>query len=232
MYVQPLRLLPTRDGVEKLVGYVRFLEAIRVLGLPVVASRVGAFGLVLAALDIPMFDSGLGFAESTDLAALTNSHRSKKARAPDAPAGSRRVYLEPLKTTLPSRAAEAILRNEAVRSRFTCDRGCCRWKRLEDLPSRSRQHYLWVRENEAEELARLPRGPLRIERVHKQLVEARDLASVVTRAHESEGNAAPEFAHLERWLAVLAVGDGARPDRGSGVAPSYSRRTRQRATIA
>lgn len=49
VYVQPLRLSPTRDSVDKLVAYVRFLDAARSLGLPVIAGRVGAFGLVLEA---------------------------------------------------------------------------------------------------------------------------------------------------------------------------------------
>ena len=55
VYVQPLTLDPVKDGVEKLIQYVDFLRSIGEAGLPVIASRVGAFGLVLNALGVPAF---------------------------------------------------------------------------------------------------------------------------------------------------------------------------------
>jgi hypothetical protein len=48
-------------------------------------------------------------------------------------------------------------------------------------------------------------SPIRLERLHQQLVDARDLASIVTRVLQSDRHRAPSFAHLDRWLAVLAL---------------------------
>ena len=69
-YVQPLLFDPVRDSPEKLRLYVEFLLAIAGEGIPVIASRIGAFGLVLAALGINTFDSGLAQAEASNLAQL------------------------------------------------------------------------------------------------------------------------------------------------------------------
>lgn len=73
VYVQPLNLDPVKDSVEKLVQYVDFLRAISAARLPVIASRVGAFGLVLNALGIQAFDSGLAQAEACNLASLNRA---------------------------------------------------------------------------------------------------------------------------------------------------------------
>ena len=92
VYVQPLRLNPVRDSVEKLLAYVRMLEAFEQAGLPVIAARVGAFGAVLAAVGISAFDSGLGLAEASDLSSL-NRKKTEKERTKKGPKGSRRLYL-------------------------------------------------------------------------------------------------------------------------------------------
>lgn len=135
VYVQALRLDPVGDSPEKLAQYVRFLLAVTELRLPVIAGRVGAFGLVLQALGIAAFDSGLGQAERSDLAALNRPpterelERRGKGGGPD-----RRIYLEQLKTTLQGRHAGAILADRGLRSRFICSLGCCQHRGFEDLP--------------------------------------------------------------------------------------------------
>jgi hypothetical protein len=62
-YVQPLSLDPTHDSVDKLARVWEFCRALTDAGLPVIVGRVGAFGLVLQALGMAAFDSGLGVAE-------------------------------------------------------------------------------------------------------------------------------------------------------------------------
>lgn len=142
VYVQALRLDPVGDSPEKLAQYVRFLLAVKELRLPVIAGRVGAFGLVLQALGIAAFDSGLGQAERSDLAALNRPpterelERRGKGGGPD-----RRIYLEQLKTTLQGRHAGAILADRSLRSRFVCSLGCCQHRGFEDLSERRREHY-------------------------------------------------------------------------------------------
>jgi hypothetical protein len=205
VYVQPLALAPTRDSVDKLITYVRFLESVRTLRLPVTAGRIGAFGLILEAVDVPMFDSGLGVAEGFSLASLNGAAvRVERARG-DAQRGSRRVYLRALKTTVAGRVAAAILNERGLRSSFACELECCRWRTQETLGERCREHYLRVRQDEVGLVAASPTRELRLARVHDELVEARDLAAVVTRALRKRGAEPPSFAHLDRWLSVVAT---------------------------
>lgn len=204
VYVQPLRLSPTRDSVDKLVAYVRFLLAAQVIGVPVLAGRVGAFGLILEALGVAMFDSGLGQAEGFDLAAL-NRRRSGRAEASTAPKGSRRIYLRRLKTTLPSSIAGSILGARELRSHFVCELACCRWRDQEELGTRCREHYLRVRQDEVAKLGERPTSAMRLSSLHDDLVEARELSRVVARTLRERGDDAPRFDHLDRWLAVIAT---------------------------
>jgi hypothetical protein len=203
IYVQPLRLIPTRDSIEKLVLYVRLLEKLEALGLPVIAGRVGAFGLVLEAAGVGLFDSGLGEAEAFDFASLTRPRR-RTNEGDRGPKGDRRVYLESLKTTLRGRHADAILAQPELRSRFVCNLGCCRFRGFDGFAERRRQHYLWVRHSEVARLAGEPTKAMRLDRVHRQLVEARDSSAVVTRTLADRQLELPNFDHLERWLGVLS----------------------------
>jgi hypothetical protein len=204
-YVQAQRLNPVRDGLEKLAQYARCLMRLNAEGLSPIAGRVGAFGLVLQALGIPSFDSGLNQAEAFDLAALnralTESERERRKRARG---GDRRIYFEPLKTTLKGRHAAAILENRALRGRFTCALGCCQHRGFEDLADRRREHYLWVRAHEVEVLRDTPTDGLRIDLVHEQLRDAREHGAAVRRALASQTNDVPDFDHIDRWIGVLA----------------------------
>ena len=135
-YIEPLVLNAAKDSVEKLFRYLRFLELFEEAGLPVVASRVGAFGQVLAALGVTAFSSGLGEAEASNLAAL-NRRRTPKEKSANGPQGSKRIYLAPLKTTMLRRQADLILHREGLRGRFACTLGCCRFSDLGDLGNRA-----------------------------------------------------------------------------------------------
>jgi hypothetical protein len=204
VYVQPLRLNPTGDSIEKLVLYARLLVRIREIGLPVIAGRVGSFGLLLQAIGIGLFDSGLGEAERFDLASLTRSRHVASTDASGSGArGDRRIYLERLKTTLRGRHALAVLSEVGLRSNFVCNLGCCRFRSIDDLADRRRQHYLWVRSAELDDLAAQRTRQLRIEHVSQLFAAARETASVVRRSFEARDLDAPNFEHLERWGAVL-----------------------------
>jgi len=203
-YIQPIRLHPTRDGIEQLVKYVTFLLAVTDLGLPVVAGRVGAFGLVLAAMGVGFFDSGLGDAESFDLGQL-NRPRKRNPNSKFGGGRNRRIYLEALKTTLIQKHASAVLDEDTgLRSRFVCDLRCCRFKGFEGLADRRREHYLHVRSSEVARLRAEPTASMKLHRIHEHLVEAREHAEVVQRVLKSRGVEAPRFDHLDRWLGCLA----------------------------
>lgn len=205
VYVQAQRLNPVRDGLEKLAQYARCLMRLKAEGLPPIAGRVGSFGLVLQALGIPSFDSGLNQAEAFDLSSLNRpltefeQERRKRARG-----GDRRVYFEPLKTTLKGRHAIAIVENRTLRGRFTCGLGCCQHRGFEDLADRRREHYLWVRAHEVEALRDTPTGALRIDLVHEQLRDAREHGAAVRRALARGTADVPDFDHIDRWIGVLS----------------------------
>lgn len=202
VYVQPLRLNPVKDSVEKLFGYVRMLEAFEEAGLPVVAARVGAFGVILAALGISAFDSGLGLAEASDLSSL-NRHKSEDKRSAKGPKGSRRIYLGPLKTTMAVRQAELILGHPALQAKFACSLGCCRFQALDDLPERSRSHFLWTRNEEVRAVRELETRSMRLDAVHEDLRNARELSRQVRRTLIGSLRDLPSFGHADRWIRVL-----------------------------
>jgi hypothetical protein len=205
VYVQPLTLDPVQDGVEKLVQYVHFLLAIREVGLPVIASRVGAFGLVLSALGVTAFDSGLAQAEACNLAALNRAPSRRELEGRSRRGGpDRRIYLERLKTTLTGRHATSIIEDRALRSSVACTLGCCKHRGFENLAERRRQHYLWARSHEVDLLREQPTQALRVDLVYEQLRTAHEVGAVVTRTLRAHGVEPPSFDHINRWIAVLA----------------------------
>ncbi len=201
VYVQPLRLHPVKDSVEKLVAFVRMLEAFEKAGLPVVAGRIGAFGSLLAALGISAFDSGLGLAEASDLSSL-NRKKTKKERKKKGPRGSRRLYLAPLRMTMPMRQAQLIL-NSSLRGHFACQLGCCRFQGLDELHERSREHFLWTRNDEVRVIRELQTPSMKLDAVHEELRNARELGRQVRRSLIGNLRDLPSFDHTDRWLRVL-----------------------------
>lgn len=204
VYIQPTKLSPHRDSVEKLVRYVRFGLTALHLDVPVFGGRVGSFGLALQAFGWHGFDSGLGEAESFDLAALNRARERKKPEAKKGGGRDRRVYLEPLKTTLAYKDVDAILSEPGLRARFVCSLPCCRFGGFEHLADQRREHYLRVRLDEVDRLQSLPPGPLRLDKIRNDFTGARDHARVVERTLRERGIAPPRFAHLETWMGVVA----------------------------
>ena len=212
VYLQPLRLLPRAVGVETLARFVQFALAIQSAGLPVMVARVGAFGLVLQALGVQAFDSGLGSAENNDLASLT---RARSEREDDEPGdededetSSRkgrqsRTYLEALMTTAPTKVATALLERPGLVGDLLCDRGCCRFHPRETLADRARQHFLHVRREEVAGLRALESGAARLHEIEQRLRKARDRALRVRRV-AGDVPGLPRFDHLDTWLGLLA----------------------------
>lgn len=73
------------------------------------------------------------------------------------------------------------------------------------MTERCREHYLRVRQDEVAQLEREPTRAMSLARVHDQFVEARELATVVSRTLGDRGVDSPSFAHIDRWLAVVAT---------------------------
>jgi hypothetical protein len=205
-YVQPLLFDPVRDSPEKLRLYVEFLLAIKSQGIPVIASRTSAFGLVLAALGIHAFDSGLAQAEASNLAQLNRplTARDRERRRQGKSGGAdQRIYFEALKTTMKGAHATAITERASLRSRVICNHSCCQYRRFEDLAARRRQHFLCTRDAELAELRSRPGGAMRLDLVRERLRDAQETGRVVRRSLIDLGAAAPRFTHLDRWISLL-----------------------------
>lgn len=208
VYVQPLSFDPVKDSVDKLARVWRFCHEIEEAGLPVMAGRVGAFGLVLQALGVTAFESGIGAAERYSWADQVRPPKLKDDEEEGGGGGAgKRVYLSQLLTTLPAKVAEALLRLEGVRGRLVCGLACCRLAGHPGLADRRGEHYLFSRAQEVQQLRAQPTTSLRLHEVHQELLAARDLASVARRGLNDLADPdapAPTFAHLETWLSLLA----------------------------
>lgn len=206
-HVQPLTLDPTKDSVDKLAQVWTFCNQIEEAGLPVIAGRVGAFGLVLQALGVSGFESGIGTAERYSWADQVRAPTLKEDGKTSGGGSTKRIYLSQLLTTLPATVAKALLRLEGVRGRLVCDLGCCRHAGQPGLEDRRGEHYLFSRAHEVEQLRALPTTNFRLHDVHQKLLAARDLASVARRGLNDLADPeapAPSFTHLDTWLSLLA----------------------------
>lgn len=122
----------------------------------------------------------------------------------------RRIYLEKVKSTLLESDVSPIMAEKGLRHRFGCHLPCCQHRGYEDLGDRRREHYLRTRLEEVKSIARLPSGEMRIEEVHKELLEAQGHGQVVTRIMRQRGRTAPSFDHIDSWLGLLARVAGTR----------------------
>jgi hypothetical protein len=171
--------------------------------LPIVAGRVGSFGLIIQALELEAFDSGLARSEQFDLSAL-NRHRTQTldTQVPSA-RGDKRLYVRQLKTTMPGSTARTLLEFHSLRGQLACDLSCCRFRSFAHLFDRYREHYLRVKCAESADLAGLPSVDMKVDRVHQELATAEETARTVRNAFVTKQLDPPDFRHLDRWLAVL-----------------------------
>lgn len=202
-YVEPLTMNTMRDSVEKLYRYVHYLELLEDGGLPVIASRVGPFGPLLTALGISSFSSGLGDAESCNLAAL-NRRKTERDRERGGGGARRRVYLHPLRITVFEDKASPLLADERLRGHFSCDLGCCRYAQIDGLAGRGPSHYLWTRNAEVRRITESPTRGARVDRLHEELRNAQAFGRTVRRSQFDRQKDLPDFGHLDRWLSLLA----------------------------
>lgn len=205
VHFQPLRFRPTALSLGSLERYLDYVLALKSIGGPVASGRVGAFGLVLLALGVDAFDSGLTTAEAFD---LNNSIRSAAGRRKAKADGEetehrgrrRRFYISQLKTTV-MRPVMDVIDSRELRHRFTTSLPCCASGFGSHL-EHAREHCLFARNEETSQLLGVaPR--LRPTVLARQLEEARDTAAVLTRALERAGERPPSFAHLETWRRLL-----------------------------
>jgi hypothetical protein len=202
VYVLPLQLNPKRDSVERLVSYAHFLEHGQELGLRVIAGRAGTFGLILAAVGVENFDSGLGERESFSLSRLS----TVRQRNPDGRRkGGRqqRVYSPQLRSMLAWGDADSSLETIPLRAQLSCLLGACRSGGYRYALEHPREHFFHARMAELEELRDRRTTELRVQLVMDWLRTAADTARLVNRVRAEGGKQPLNFGHLDVWRAVL-----------------------------
>lgn len=183
--------------------YVRFLQTAGDAAPPVIAGRVGAFGLVLAALGIELFESNLDAGGSFSLSRLD---REPKAPKPGQRRGGRlrSVYVPAVLTAFPERIVRTLLEDPAVGAELACTTGECRSGGRLNPVEGPRPHFFHSREVELATLRALPTAALRVPVVHGWLRSARDIGKMVNRVRLEQGAPPLDFGHLDRWMGVLA----------------------------
>lgn len=202
IYVQPVHLNTKADSVEKLVGYVRFLEQGLESKFNVIAGRPGAFGLLLAALGFEYFDTGLDGGDSYDLTRLDREPRDRK----DGKKGgghARFVYVRALRSALPEVSVGELLSTSVLRAQLLCDVGGCRNGGYKYALEHPREHFLHSRMEELEDLRSIP-AKMRLKTVNDWLESATATARLVQRVREELHQEPIDLSYLERWRSVLA----------------------------
>lgn len=208
MYVQPTRLNPKSDSVERLAAYANFLRCAAEYAIPTIAGRVGAFGILLEAIGVAAFDSGLAQRESFDLRSLVRARKRDKSGRQSG-GRQRRVYVRQLLTTVADVQAKILLSDPSLRAEFACGLGPCRFA-IEAQIERYKTHFFHSRIAELEDLRSLPTREMRVAYVDRLLERAIEKAAHVNRLLESKGASRIQFEHLPRWQAAFARMTGRR----------------------
>lgn len=198
----------TTASPTKLMNYLLLLRQLDDTGLAVIASKQPAFGLGCMAFGIAGFDSGVATAERFDYAGLTRSKKTGSS-SQKRPARKRRIYLDQLLTSVPYPVAEKIFSTSGLAGSFVCRQPCCR-DGLNGALLRSREHFIYARLQEVEDLRSRPRE-WRAEDFRQRLEASRQMGLKVVRAlpeAPSDG-----FRHLGVWLRVFTELQARMPQR-------------------
>ncbi len=187
----------TKASVGKLLRFTELLNELRRRRLNIVAARQPAFGLVQLALDIAGFDSGIAQSEGFDFPSLMRRAKQPNMRGQGS-GRARRVYFGDLLTSLSPSLANRILAQPGLRSSFACSGPCCR-ERLSDAVLSARDHFLWGRMKEIQEMRAIAPS-LRPRFLANKLSRAAQLSKKVLRAFPDESL---DFSHLANWSSAL-----------------------------
>jgi hypothetical protein len=202
-FVQPLQLNTRQDSVEKLVTYGRFLQTASESAAPVIAGRPGAFGLVLAAFGIDLFESGLDGGGSYSSSRLERPPREREA-GEQAGGRAKPVYVEALRTALPFKVATELLLSPPLAAQLSCILDECRHGGAPFALEKPRVHFFHARQHELSLLREAPSAEFRVPVVLDWLKSAAGLGRAVNRVRAEQGTDPIDFGHLDRWIGVLA----------------------------
>jgi hypothetical protein len=207
-YVLASPLDARRNSIVKLVKYIEMLSEMKLRGLSVIAARQPAFGLLLLAAGISGFDGGIAQSETFDFKTVVRDVKKDESGKNTRGGRQRPVYSPALLTSIPRELAARVLETPGMRSVLRCDQPCCR-DSLANAVTASREHFVWSRAKEIEDI-RSSHPALRTRHVVGKLNNAHQNGARLARAYQSDNL---NFDHLERWSSVLeatlAITEGA-----------------------
>jgi|SRR5581483_192948 len=165
------------DSYAKILRIFEVVDRLQRAGAPVLALRQGIYGPALAAAGVSGYETGIATRETCDLA------RSIVSRRPPTPGAKRRsggaalrIYLEPLKRSVPAKLALSLLGDRSMRPRVMCDDERCCPNGVNDTIDKRREHAIRAR---AKQLAALDAQPHQAWRLHQVAKDARVAADLV-----------------------------------------------------
>ena len=203
VYLQPTPIDPYRDSPDKLGNVVMLLQQIQRQGRDAIAGRMGSLTVLLRALGIAAADAGMAageaFALNAKLRPQTPSDGSESS-TPRASNASRR-YLPAIKRSVSPIVVERVESTPAADALLRCTT-CCRLLAPNDQIRRGREHSLFARVTEAQQVSSLP-GSMRPDHAEREWQAARRTATSVNTALCEAGFAELPTEHLDNQLAVL-----------------------------
>lgn len=187
------------ESVTKLLRFVDGLERFKAHGVQVLCGRQPAFGLILMALGIGGFDSGIARIESFNYASLARDLRrdtSSKVRG----GRSRPVYVSKLMMSIPRPLASKLLDTPGIKSQLNCQGLCCKDNMTDALQS-AREHFVWSRLDEVKQLRGIPPSA-QTRHVAEKLAGAHQFAKTLQRNFPQERW---DFDFLDNWSRVVEV---------------------------
>jgi hypothetical protein len=74
---------------------------------------------------------------------------------------------------------------------------------LDELPERARSHFLWTRNDEVRRIRELETSSMKLDLIHEELRDARELGRQVRRTLIGNLRELPSLDHPDRWIRVL-----------------------------
>lgn len=150
--LNPFGTSASGPGPIALAGYWSIARAFHAIGVPIVAERVGAVGLGLAAFGaIGGLEGGLTIGESFDVGSLTTPPPSGKGFGVP-----KRVWMPEFLAYVSYADADRFFQNRQMVTRFGCSSWCCRRNGPQDTLRDPRLHFGVRFAEQIDELSRTP----------------------------------------------------------------------------
>lgn len=203
VYVQFTPVNPMGDSVAKLVSLARLLSEYRSEGFEVIGGRLGAAGNLLRALGISATDAGLGDGETFDRGGKVRTGSTGEKKSGPRPSGGR-IYVPEIGRSIWGVEWKRLTAIDSIRGYLVCNRPCCLFRATgETTLSRSREHSLHCRVEEAKRLHDLP-GSMRADRAFDDLRAARSMLATFNSALREEGERPMKGEYADNLIAAMA----------------------------